>query len=247
MNYLYIIPIEKQSIFKIGITTNLHTRLNQHQSNWRESLGDIDMTKVKYLKSKSGGKISLIEQHLKYLFEENLANVNLSGHTEIYNISCFGSVMDELSSISSLYALGKICDYSPANVVPKKVRYKKEKDTLNELESENRMRIMSFTEHFRKEIGRMTISQNSNYSIWFKLNLADAKNNYLDYVSPFRLTFDSPNGNEGANCFLGARGGSDYLEFGLIKSSLTLIKKTYPDLWREFPAELKFNVACLDS
>jgi hypothetical protein len=111
MNYLYIIPIESKSAFKIGYTNDMNERLKNHQSNWRGKLGEIDRGLIQFIQSESIYKIKVIEAHLKYIFVDSIANLDVPGHTEIYSNSCLESLLLELRSCAKKYKLNPLRKY----------------------------------------------------------------------------------------------------------------------------------------
>lgn len=255
MNYLYVIPIPQESIFKIGITTNLEQRLIAHQTNWRAKLGVFDKSTVQYIKSTSAGKIDTLEKDLKYKFEQYLVGIDVSGHTEIYNLACIDLLIEELNRQADMYRLNaleayevKTVNYTQAPYPTKEEREVKKKTKRQTVDVENREKINQFINDFNCSKHEFELFRNTNYSFGFKINREfDSSGLFNKYCDRFHLILSFPDGTGGYCCLEGTEfahnsetSGEGDIHF--IKGGFVQIMKYYPELWDQMPIEIKSNL-----
>lgn len=88
-NYLYLIPIESEKLFKIGITNDLKRRIGEHKANYK-----FDPSAVLYIRE-SRKEV----QYLETYFLNQLPQVNhkkIAGSTELRGMEFLGYVVQSL-------------------------------------------------------------------------------------------------------------------------------------------------------
>lgn len=88
-HYLYFIPIEKEGLFKIGITNDIKRRIGEHKANYQ-----FDPSKVLYVRE-TRKEVQFLENY----FLNQLPQVNhkkIAGSTELRPIEFLGYVVKSL-------------------------------------------------------------------------------------------------------------------------------------------------------
>lgn len=249
MGFLYVIPIPQKSIFKIGIATNLDDRISNHQSNWRSEFGEIDKSKILYTKASSISKIRLIEQYFKYRFENFLAGVDVSGHTEIYTIECFDNMLSEINNFVESLGVKRLEEYKSNKQKNSLVKTQQtlecriEKRFLKSkaIDEENKNRVEYFVQKMNSLKGKVELKY-SDLSYYLVLNVLEGWNiprsDFDSNVFPHGLSFLSGNGwFSFIESWGGADGKLDHINFN--RKNLFYTKLMYPEIWEKLNWEFK--------
>lgn len=96
---LYLLVSEDGTMFKIGITQNIGGRVSQLEADW----GQIGVNRS-YIVAGDDMRMRSLEKMLHFLYDShNIEHDNhKDGHTEWFDIDCFGGVVEEVERVASL-------------------------------------------------------------------------------------------------------------------------------------------------
>ncbi len=137
-SYVYILPLEDGSMFKIGKANDINYRLMQLNRTW----GKFDIKKAFAIESDIDNVFRL-EKTLHYMFSEYNEKENIpsqDGSTEFFNIECFDRLKSFIDNIISIKDNLKIIEIPELKIIPtselevvstgRKMRFNSEHESL---------------------------------------------------------------------------------------------------------------------
>lgn len=196
--FLYLLPLENQSKFKIGITITLPNRILQIQSDY----GKLNLASSVFVESEPAN-IRRLEKTLHFIFSASRVVIEapLTGHTEWFKQAVFQTVLGQIKQIANNqpnipYKITTGFSFPITTPKPNRLtleeRCRRRKIDLRHEMKENGRSIFQL-QMLTKKYAKYLIFRQSTFSMFQKFTLLfivpkevyenDNKSNILDFVS----------------------------------------------------------------